>query len=94
VSNRKHDKAGIVEDLYSTALDVFRSLWTGIRELSKISHAGFRNEFKSILESFVVWGDGFRNGRLEEALTHSEPLKLEIVKILSDIGELLDRGKP
>jgi hypothetical protein len=84
---------GIAEDLCSSVLQYFQCFWYGVRSLEVLLRNGRRCRIKKELEVFTVWCHGFRDGRLDEALEQSEPLKVEVLTILSDMAKLLLRSE-
>jgi hypothetical protein len=87
------ESLGIAEDLCSTVLECFQNFWYGVRSLKVLAQSGRRCRIKKDLEAFTVWCHGFRHGRLDKALDYSEPLKVEVLTILSDMAKLLLRSK-
>jgi hypothetical protein len=84
--------AGIGEDLYLTALQVFQHVLHEIRGHAVLKN-GRRSNLKEDLEKFILWGDGFCNGKLDQALNRSGYLKTEVLTVLTNIAKLLLRSK-
>jgi hypothetical protein len=85
--------SSIAEDLSSGVLEYFQNLWYAIRGSDVVAKNGLRGKIKKSLQDFILWRHGFRDGRLDRALEHSEPLKIEVLTVLYNMTKLLLRGK-
>lgn len=85
--------SSIAEDLCSAVLEYFHCFWHGVRGSDLVAKSGHRARIKKNLEDFILWRHGFRDGRLDRALEHSEPLKIEVLTVLYNMAKLLLQGK-
>lgn len=86
-------ESGDAEELYAAVLQVFQQLWSEIRSVDAQHVKKYRKQLKADLEKFILWGDGFRNGRLDQALTRSEYLKVDCLTVLIGVAKLLLSSK-
>jgi hypothetical protein len=85
---------GFAWSLYHHTLELFSHLYPLALPLSvpgrKRQH---EKSFKKSLGRLFLWGDGFRDGKLESVLDHSDSLRETIIESLCAIGKILLHSK-
>jgi hypothetical protein len=85
-------ESGIAEDLYCACFDGLRYVCRELNRDNKLSARGAQ-KLQEDLGRLLLWGNGFRHGKLDKALNTSDSLKTDILTILQSIANLLIRTK-
>jgi hypothetical protein len=86
---REGATAGFAWSLHDLNLELLTKLIPIVsRDISTISRKDVK-ALKQSLGNLFLWGDGFRDGRLESVLEESDDLKETVVSSLVGIGRLL-----
>jgi hypothetical protein len=82
--------ADIGKQLYSDCLALFSAL--SQRQASRLSQRD-NESFTEELGKFFLWGEGFRNGKLDMILTTSPYLRVTVLRFLASVGDILTNSK-
>jgi hypothetical protein len=82
--------ADIGEQLYLDCLALFSAL--SHHQASRLSQRDDES-FNEELGKFFLWGEGFRNGKLDVILATSPYLRGTVLRFLMSIGDILTNGK-
>lgn len=85
------DDQGIAARLYSLCLRVLRQMCR--QEQYQSSSGNSISMLKEELGKLYLWGEAFRDGKLDRALEYSDEVRSNVLESLGDIGRLLLRGK-
>lgn len=85
------DDQGIAARLYSLCLGVLRQMCR--QEQYKSSSGDSMSILKEEVAKLYLWGEAFRDGKLDRALEYSDEVRSNVLESLGDIGRLLLRGK-
>jgi hypothetical protein len=89
VEGQEGATAGFAWNLYDLDLKLFTRIIPIVsRDIPTISRKDVK-VLKQSLGNLFLWGDGFRDGRLESVLEESDDLKETLVFSLVEIGRLL-----
>lgn len=84
---------GFAWNLYDHVLKLFSALVPlAVQPSSGLPRKDTRS-LKESLGNLFLWGDGFRDGRLESVLEESDDLKESVVALLITLGEILISSK-
>jgi hypothetical protein len=89
--NTECTEAGIAEDLYCACFDGLKYVCRVLNQESRLS-VPEAQKLGEDLGKFLLWGDGFRQGKLDKALNTSGSLKNDVLTILQSIANLLIRS--
>ena len=82
---------GIATRLYTLCLYVLRQICR--QEQCKSLSANGISTLKEELGKLYLWGEAFKNGKLDRALEYSDEVRDTVLESLGDIGRILLRGK-
>ena len=82
---------GLAARLYSLCLRVLRQICR--QEQYNSSSRNSISKPKEELGKLYLWGQAFRDGKLDRALEYSDEVRGNVLELLGHIGRLLLRGK-
>ena len=88
--NSENDQ-GLAARLYSLCLRVLRQICGQAQYRS--SSRNSTSKPKEELGKLYLWGQAFRDGKLDRALDYSDEVRGNVLELLGHIGRLLLRGK-
>lgn len=74
--------------LYESCLGLFKDIYTQSRKSSVLSKDDQR-QLKEELGRLFLWGDAFRDGKLDRVLVQWGDLRMTILEFISGIGKVL-----
>ena len=84
------DNQGFATRLYSLCLCLLRYLCRQEQNIASKRHRV--STLKEELGRLYLWGEAFKNGKLDRALEYSDDVRGNVLDSLRDIGKLLLRG--
>lgn len=84
------NKAGFAEIFYVDCLTFFAALST---KICKTTHTVDECSLDEELGRFYLWGESFRDGKLDMILENSPDLKNTVLKFITAVGSILLRSK-
>ncbi len=84
---------GFVESLYQACLATFQGVWKDVSHSSAVLNHTERHLLREGLSRFLLWGEDFDHGYLDQTLEHADDLRKSILRLLGDLGRLLLSGR-
>jgi hypothetical protein len=89
-SSQGMNSPNIGEKLYSDCVALFSAL---SHHQASVLYQSDDAPFKEELGRFYLWGEGFRDGRLDVILATSPYLRVTILRFLVNVGDILTTSK-